>query len=451
MDNRSDIGVSSQSIVNLNENSCTSCSLRNIMDDKLSNVEVRRDEEVKEDNIDQCHENGRDTLVNENIPRYYFLTGGAGIPFGLLSSCLIFCLWPLHNIFMEPGYWYEFMTISVFGFIGLFAAAFILNCSIWMNLKSVKTWKNFIILYLVSAFTWIIVNVTYYIVWTYILQLRPPMPFNIHVCGIATLVIVMLTFWLIFPIQLRSSKLFWKRYMYFFAAQIFRNACVWEYFFLGRLFVIIDPNYQWILAIVMQLVKDFNGRILTNLCYKAASCKNREILLTCLHEAGCRHAVFLCVALALLATTTTSFICLGFDFAINFSICIKIIWEQKKQNRTLTLEDNTSLQILALNEKVVYIVPLTYFICFLFAYYGPNAMIIGNVKNTSWHFGMVRDISLPLYLMGLLFLIDLLSISLWTFLLRKICSISYIDGYMLIQKKVWLIMAIQEAYAMNEV
>ena len=388
--------------------------------------------------------------VMKEFSHRYFWSGGSGILFALLNSCLIFCLWPQHNIFTEPDYWYEFMTVSVFGFIGLFSACFILNCSIWMQIESIKTFKNFICLYIVSALTWIIVSITYYLIWTVVLELHPPMPLNIHVCGITTLIVVMVVFWFLFPIEIRSSKEFLNRYFYYFSSQLFRNLCVWEYFFLGRLFVIIDPTYQWTLAIIMQIVKEVNGRILTYLCYNAASCQNNSIRITCLHEVGCRHAVFLCVALALLATTATSFLCLGFDFAINFLLCIQIIWKQRKNNVPI-VKDNIELLVLALNEKVVYIVPLAYCICFLLAYYGPNAMIIGNVKNTSWHFGMVENISEPLYMMLALFFIDLISILLWTYLLQHFCSIRYLDGYLYIQKKMWLVMAIQEAYALNEV
>ena len=405
--------------------------------------------------VQQCivnNDNAEDNSIQEieKFSHRYFWSGASGIMFALLNSCLIFCLWPQHNIFIEPSYWFEFMTVSVFGFIGLFSACFILNCSIWMHIKSITTLRNFISLYIVSAFTWVLVNITYYLIWTAVLGLRAPMPLNIHVCGITTLVVVMVAFWFLFPMEIRSSKDFSKRYCYYFSSQLFRNMCVWEYFFLGRLFVIIDPRYQWTLAIIMQIVKEVNGRILTYLCYKAASCRNSFIRITCLHEAGCRHAVFLCVALALLATNTTSFLCLGFDFAINFCLCVKIILRQRKNNVPI-IRDNIELQILALNEKVVYIVPLAYCICFLLAYYGPNARIIGNVKNTSWHFGMVKNISAPLYMMLALFSIDLISILLWTFLLKKFCSISYLDGYLYIQKGMWLVMAIQEAYALNEV
>ena len=402
------------------------------------------------------YENIKDTLSPKCSPggcisKYPSYTGLVGIILALCNSCLVFCLLPLHNILTQPNHWYEFMTISVFGFIGLFSAGFVLSCSVWMDLGFIKTWKNFFVVYSLSALTWLSLNTAYYIVWVIILEFNPPMPLNIHVCGILTLLIVMMSFWFILPTRLRSSQKFMKRYIYFCLAQIYRNACVWGYFFLARIFLIIDPGYQWTLAIILFIVRGFNGKVLTNLCYKAAACEKRIISITCQHEVGCRHAVFLCVALSLLASTSTSFLCLGFDFCINFIICVKILWDEKIKKRVIPVEQNMNLQELALNEKVVYIVPLTYCICFLMAYYGPNAGIIGNVKNTSWHFGMVEDISKPIFFMGVLFLIDLVSIMLWVVLLKVFTHLRFFDGYLQLQKDAWLIMAVQEAYALNEV
>ena len=44
------------------------------------------------------------------------------------------------------------------------------------------------------------------------------------------------------------------------------------------------------------------------------------------------------------------------------------------------------IQGLISTERVEFIVPLTYMIMLLMAYYGPNADIIGNVKLQMWHF-----------------------------------------------------------------
>ena len=105
-----------------------------------------------------------------------------------------------------------------------------------------------------------------------------------------------------------------------------------------------------------------------------------------------------------------------------------------------------------MKEKVVpWVVPLSYCICVMAAYFGPNKGIIGNVGNTSWHFGKVESLDSPIAIMCVLFFVHFISCVVWTALLKMICDISYLDGYMYIQKHYWLIMAIHEAYSLNEV
>ena len=93
---------------------------------------------------------------NENIPIGYLWSGGTGVVFALLNSCFIFCAFPQNHIFMVPKAWHEFMTTAAIGFTGLFSASLILNCEVWMNIKGIKTWKNFILLYLITAFAWML-------------------------------------------------------------------------------------------------------------------------------------------------------------------------------------------------------------------------------------------------------------------------------------------------------
>ena len=385
---------------------------------------------------------------DQNIPWRYFWSGCTGMIFALVNSCLIYCAWPQNHIFFVPKAWHEFMITASIGFIGLFSASFILNSEIWMNIKSMKSWRNFILLYMISAFVWVLVNVGYYHVYSVMLGLSPPMPLNIHVCPTLTLCVVMCIFWFFIPSPVRSGNKFWKRYAYYVLAQVFRYMVVLIYTFITWLFVVIDDNYQWVIGIILPIIREINSWILTVVCYKAAGVENSAIKVTCNHEMSSRHAVFLCVALSLLANQTCAFVALGTDFAVYFLICIIIIWRSKKQKKKLATEDDAELQILALNEKCDVIIPVAYLICFFVAYIGPNSRIIGHVGNESWHW---KKGDPPFFIMGVLFLVDFISIFLWAFLLKIFSKISYLNGYMYIQKHFWLIMAIHEAFALNEV
>ena len=394
-----------------------------------------------------------DTISEDytNIPLRYFWSGGTGVIFALVNSCFIFCAFPQSHIFLVPKAWHEFMTTAAVGFIGLFSASLILNCEVWMNIKGIRTWKNFILLYLISAFAWILGNIGYYHVYCVLLGLSPPMPLNIHVCGIFTNVVALSVFWMIIPAQARSDETFWTRYGYYVLAQVMRYVAVLEYFFITLLFVMLHEDYQWGIAFLLPILREVNVYALQKICYKAAGLKNTAITVTCAHEMTCRHAVYLSVALSLLATTNTAYFALGLDFIVNFLLCIKIIWRTKKEEHPVGLEDDTDLHELALNEKVVYVVPLAYCICATVAYFGPNAWIIGNIYNGSWHFGRVEDFAEPVKIMGILFAIDIISIIMWQIFLKIFSKMSYYNGFMYIQKRFWFFMAIHEAFSLNEV
>ena len=207
------------------------------------------------------------------VPKRYFWSGGMGIVLALLNSCLIFCAWPQHHLYLVPKAWHEFMTTTAIGFIGLFAASMILNSEIWLDLKTIKTWKNFVVLYLISVLAWFLANIGYYHIYCVMLNLSPPMPLNIHVCSVITLVFSLSFFWFLIPSPLRTlenKKSFLKRYGYYVLAQIFRYFAVLEYLVVAWLFVTVDIDYQWTIAIVLPIMREMNGWILTRICYNSA-------------------------------------------------------------------------------------------------------------------------------------------------------------------------------------
>ena len=166
---------------------------------------------------------------SKKIPIKYLWSVVTGLIFALANSCFIFCAIPQNHIFLVPKAWHEFMTTAAIGFTGLFTASLILNCEVWMNIKGIKTWKNFMFLYLLTAFAWILGNIGYYHIYVIILDLSPPMPLNLHVCLIFTYILVMLVFWMLIPKEEQAKEMFWTRYGYYVLAQVMRYVSVLEY------------------------------------------------------------------------------------------------------------------------------------------------------------------------------------------------------------------------------
>ena len=216
------------------------------------------------------------TEDNTNIPIRYFWSAFTGVVFALVNSCFIFCAIPQNHIFLVPKAWHEFMTTAAVGFIGLFSASLILNGEVWMNIKGIKTWKNFILLYLISAFAWILASIGYYHIYCVILDLSPPMPLNIHVCSIFTNIVALSVFWMLIPAEARSDKTFWTRYGYYVLAQVMRYVSIIEYMFVTWLFVYLHEDYQFGIAFILPILREVNAYALQEICYKSAGVKIRQ-------------------------------------------------------------------------------------------------------------------------------------------------------------------------------
>ena len=95
--------------------------------------------------------------------------------------------------------------------------------------------------------------------------------------------------------------------------------------------------------------------------------------------------------------------------------------------------------------------PLTYILCFLSAFYGPNAEILGNVKATVWHYRAVLDLGAYLKNIMIFFVVDTMSFLINGILLWTTCKINVLEVLKNMQKTFWLIWATQEAALYIEV
>ena len=383
----------------------------------------------------------------------YSVSGLSGIIIGIMvvSPTLLI---PQHYIMDYPEFWYEFTVLSSFGWCGSFSAVIILNFSCWIDIKEVKSWRCFIILYSASAFTTMSLNLVIHTVWTVVLNFHPPMPYGGCSVRLITLHIMMAIIWYRLPKLHRQNENTRQMIKYFYWAEVIFLATFWVYLFLGKIFLSIPSKYQWILAIFVPFLREIISRGLTNMCCKTTNPEDNIPKIACLHAIGSRHAIFLSVAVSSILNDETCYVLLGMDFLINIFLCLKIIRDTRKKlvspKRKLKYDDET-LNELALNERIEFVVPLLYFISFFIAYYGPNAELIGSIKNTLWHFQIVADVKKAASNMAILFGIDICSAIVCSLLLWGCCGISLFRAYTNIQRNFWLIMAVQEAYLLVEV
>ena len=110
-----------------------------------------------------------------------------------------------------------------------------------------------------------------------------------------------------------------------------------------------------------------------------------------------------------------------------------------------------NLEELVLTERIASVIPFTYLLTFLMAYYGPNAEILGNIKLTIWQYQGVTDIEGYIKNLCLLLVIDFSSFVTNGIVLWTMCKINVFKVLKKVQQQFWLIMAIQEAFLFFEV
>ena len=86
------------------------------------------------------------------------------------------------------------------------------------------------------------------------------------------------------------------------------------------------------------------------------------------------HALFVAQCVGAAATQFSTYLLLGIDFAINMYFAGKFFWLFKKKKFEACGE---TLQGLVMNEFLEFTMPLLFLVCFLAAFHGPNAEIIG--------------------------------------------------------------------------
>ena len=160
--------------------------------------------------------------------------------------------------------------------------------------------------------------------------------------------------------------------------------------------------------------------------------------------------MFLVISIGNLATEVTAYVILIEEFVFNLYSCYKIWKLHRKINpnacQTIMLRViEEEVQMLVLTEGLEILVPLVYTITFLFAYYGPNAEILGNVRNNYWQYDEVHDVNKLLLSVFEMFIIDAGSIVIGGLLLWKSCSINVVKEYCSTMKRYWKVISIRLA------
>ena len=351
--------------------------------------------------------------IIQNIPdQEQWLKPLAQVLIGVLG-CVIFTsfytLIPVHDLLKYPYFWYELPLQVLIALWPNWAAMVIFRCSYYMNVAFIRTITNVLVMWLAGGCVLLLLYSTEYLLWTHLTSYQYPVPLN----GYITAIVGMLSFysilWTRFPTKWRKNSQFKLRLMSFVIAMTLNQAVVIEYALITKVLLTIPTQWQWIAALMLPLVREFNTWISLYWARKASGGDLTSALIACHHAVSITHSLFLTYTLGSVATILTSGIVLGSDFMINVFTCLWIIRKKKKDPENIDQQIELA-QLLVVYEMVEFVVPLSYLLCFLIAYFGPNADLIGDVGSSYWQYNAVKDVWHVIKLVSIFFCIDVGSI-----------------------------------------
>ena len=388
--------------------------------------------------------------VQETTNVLHFMLGLTGILLSVFFA-ITMTLWPQHNIIDDPKYWYECMLVIATGYTPIAAGTIVFSCFYSLGTELRKTLKSLLLVYLSGVTTTILLSCFLYVIWVHALDKLYPMPFQGYLVGFCTWHTMTISLWFQIPIQWRNNPELRKRSKFVILLLLVISVTELVYKVIRKTFLVIPENTQWCLFVVLIVVRELHAKMLSSLGKKVAGFDDMSIEVIASHFAACRHTLFLAVALSTVATFTTSLVILATDFFINIGLCLIIMYLGRKTSETARRWRTGMAMNLVINESVEFVIPIAYCICFLMAYYGPNATILGNVKNGYWQYSAVTNINTTIMWIGIMFFIDFGSTIISAFLLFRFCNLNIFKMYLLLQKEMWYVLSVHQCYLVEEV
>ena len=386
---------------------------------------------------------------DENASMKYACYGFGSIVCVLLSTLFI-TLVPVHNLIKDPNYWFELPLQATFAVIPFVAANTLIRSASYTNMESIKTHRNFqklIIVCFFTAFSWQAIG---YSIWTQIYNIRYPIPLNGYVGFIFSLLLQFLTIWFIFPAQLRKNDKFRQRLKSALIIVALNNLVFVPYAGLNKMLLCFPKQYQWIISILLPLVRHFNIWLSIKWLRKAVNGDFVRAEIVCNQAICSSHALMVAYIIGSVATFETSVAIFAIDFMINIYICIKMILMKRKNSVDMDKQIQL-LQELVISEMVDVMIPITYLLTFILAYYGPNAELIGNVRNGYWQYTKTEDVNHTIEYVFMFLLVDVCSLLVSAALLWCFCRINLYRAYSEIMKEFGTAITIQMGSALNGV
>jgi hypothetical protein len=196
-------------------------------------------------------------------------------------------------------------------------------------------------------------------------------------------------------------------------------------------------------AFTVPLLDEAAGLALGGLATRAAGRDHSSIHLVARCLVSISTSLFLSINLGSLATPVTTYVLLGLTVLINWKDMFLLYRSHKAGNFEQSCEAFAQLM---LGQAMALVLPISYLFCFLAAFQGPNAGVLGNIGNDYWHYQAVEDIG-----SGAINIMELVLVEVFSLLVTAAASfkmarfnIFKMLGYL--QKEYGMMIAISQGY-----
>ena len=331
--------------------------------------------------------------------------------FSILAICAVhlipLSIIPRTNSIIHQSCWFEFNFVVVF-FMVLMTANDLLNLLIYTKENSLLSASVFLRLYSLYSIAWIVPYVGSYWVWCVYLTYNHPMPY-LGFNFIISQMIFMVGVWFVLPLDLLTKSNFRRKmkiYTYYF---LWSLVLVIQNEILAFLFTNLPPKIQWIMAFIIPALRELDKFIRTKMVREMTGNYDESAKVLLGVAINLLYAMIVAVRFVG-AEPITAFLIMIVDFVMHLWLthqCIKIHEKVTDcANDGHIREKKSALIDIVLAELTEGVTPLAYAITFAMAYYGPNAHILGNVKNSYWGYSKVEDIGYLFKMLFLLFAVD---------------------------------------------
>ena len=380
----------------------------------------------------------------------------------ILAVCVLFSspilLLPQHNSIIHPDYWYEIIIVGCLSFGLTQTFDTMMACKFYFKVDSMMSLRVHIYLYLIGAVSWIFAWSMTYLVWTVLCGYNHPLPLSLAV-GYIWFLVQYIALYVLFTREISIRDEFRKKIRAFNFSRVYMIFYSCQFDGVTLLFNILPSKIQWILALLLPLLREINIHILCKILLKWPRVEDEKgngkvLILIASHS---MHLLYVAIKMSHATTQITSCLILIIDFILNLYSSKDIIrlhnviGQENEENLVHRATIQQHLVRLILVETLEALVPLAYVITTLIAYYGPNANILGNIGNSQWQYEAIPDIRRHIENLTLMFVIDILGAIIVGLLLWKTCSIDVMRKASEVIQDYWAIIAVIVANFLNYV